>query len=384
MSRGDNPFPVAVSSDRAAERACLRAGLRQCRFVQSPVPASVVDPVEREILRATRQSHKEYAFDGTHDPTRPALYWFQESVEGPVLFAVFYTQACRWSQCLGCNLPARMSAQKVGFRALMAQVDRLFSEPAVCARAPALRKLIVSNNGSVLDEETFSSTALIYLIAKANLHLPGLAVLSLETRIEYVDPAELEFIARALREGDSPTTLEVAVGFEAFDDRIRNDVFRKGLKLAPFEALVRMLARYGFRLKCYFMQKPVPGMTDDEAIRDVQAAIEYLAGLAKDTGVAINLHLNPTFAAYGTLLEQSYVRGEYRPPQLADVARAVVHAEGRPLTVFVGLSDEGLACPGGSFLRPGDEVWVRRLEALNRTQDYRELRACLGEAAACS
>ena len=44
-----------------------------------------------------------------------------------------------------------------------------------------MRKIIVSNNGSVLDEVTFSSTALIYLMAKLNLHLPNLAVLTLET-----------------------------------------------------------------------------------------------------------------------------------------------------------------------------------------------------------
>lgn len=53
------------------------------------------------------------------------------------------------------------------------------------------RKVIVSNNGSVLDEATFPSSALIYLIARLNLHFPNLTVLCLETGVEYVDiPAE--------------------------------------------------------------------------------------------------------------------------------------------------------------------------------------------------
>lgn len=346
--------------------------------VNGPDQPPVADKIRREILAATNRSRKDYAFDEAHDPRRPALFWFQESVEGLILFAVFYTQACRWSRCRGCNLPSKMSTQHVGFRALMAQVDWLLSHPEVVERALRLRKVIVSNNGSVLDEQTFSSTALIYLIAKLNLHLPHLRVLSLETRIEYVDVAELEFIARALREGETPTCLELAVGFEAFDDRIRNDVFRKGLTLDQFEALCRTLARYGFRLKCYFMQKPVAGMSDEDGVRDIQAAIDYLHQQATAASLAINLHLNPTYVATGTPLEEQFRQGAYTPPRLADVARAALHAEGKSLTVFLGLSDEGLACPGGSFLRSGEEPVLAQLEAFNRTQDFAWLRAAGG------
>lgn len=332
---------------------------------------------ERRILEATAHGQKHYAFDETHDPTRPADFWFQESQEGPILFVVFYTQACRWSRCLGCNLPARMSQHHIGYRPLMAQMDYLFEQPEVAARGPTLRKAIISNNGSVLDEHTFSSTALIYLIARLNLHLPQLAVLSLETRTEYVDTAELEFIARALAEGETPTRLELAIGFEAFDDRIRNAVFQKGLALERFETLCRAVAQHGFHLKCYFMQKPVPGMSDEEAVQDIHRAIDYLCDKSREHGVWINLHLNPTYVAFGTVLERCFQRGEYSPPRLRDVARAALHAEGKPITVFLGLSDEGLSCPGGSFIRPGEEPVLRALEAFNQTQNFSRLREVL-------
>ncbi|MBI5386051.1 MAG: hypothetical protein HZA90_15355 [Verrucomicrobia bacterium] len=335
------------------------------------------ESVETQVFAASGQDQKDFAFDEAHDPTRPADFWFQESDEGTILFVVFYTQACRWSRCLGCNLPARMSQRHVGFRNMMAQVDFLFALPEVMERRLTLRKVIVSNNGSVLDERTFSSTALIYLIAKLNLHLPNLAVLSLESRVEYVDEAELEFIARALEEGDTPTKLELAIGFEAFDDRIRNEVFKKGLSLAQFESLCGLVARYGFRLKCYFMQKPVPGMSDDAAVQDMHRAIDYLCGQSRRHGCPINLHLNPTYAAFGTALERSLRQGGYSPPRLADVARAALHAEGRPLSVFLGLSDEGLACEGGSFVRPGEGPLLEKLETFNRTQDFALLREVL-------
>lgn len=332
------------------------------------------DKIEKQILKGTQKGHKEYEFDERHNPREPAQMWFQQSDEGEILFVVFYSQACRWSRCLGCNLPSKMSTGHIDFKALMAQIDSLFGHPEVLMRYNTLGKVIVSNNGSVLDETTFSSTALMYLIAKLNLHLPRLSTLSLETRVEYVDIEELEFIARALKEGDTPRVLELAIGFEAFDDRIRNQIFDKGLKLEAFEKLCRMLTTHDFHLKCYFMQKPVPGMSDDEAVLDVRQAIDYFSEQALEHGLKINLHLNPTYVAYGTILEESFRNGEYQPPQLRDVARAALHGEGKSISIFLGLSDEDLACEGGAFMRPHEEALVVKLEEFNRTQNYDILR----------
>ena len=98
---------------------------------------------------------------------------------------------------------------------------------------------------AVLDEDTFSSTALMYLLTQINLKFPNISVLALETRPEYTDFAELEFLYRALQESDTPTKLELAIGFEAFDEKVRNDVFQKGLSLDIFEELVKRMAPFG-------------------------------------------------------------------------------------------------------------------------------------------
>ncbi len=329
------------------------------------------------MRKATEGAGKHYGFQDGHDAAAPADWWFQESHEGLVLFVVMYTLACRWARCTGCNLPSVASGKVVPFDQVMKQADWLFEDPGIRPRLGDIEKVILSNNGSVLDEETFSSTALMYFVAQCNLHLPKLAVLSMETRPEYVDIAELEFLARALAEGPIHTRLELAIGFEAFDEEIRNHAFQKGLSLRAFEELVAKIAPYGFHLKCYFMQKPVPSMSDAEAVDDVHRAIDYLDGVAGRFGVPINLHLNPTYVASGTPIEEAFLRGEYTPPRLADVAAAVRGAAGRGLSVFIGLSDEGLAAAEGSFIRPGEEAAVAALNEFNRTQDY----ACLDAVA---
>ena len=326
--------------------------------------------VEKQIVFGSEKAGKTYEFEQNHDPTKLAQMWFQQSEEGLILFAVFYTQACRWSRCLGCNLPSKVSREPVSYKALIAQIDNLFADPEVESRRDRIQKAIISNNGSVLDEATFSSTALMYLIAKMNLNLPNMSVLSMESRPEYVDSAELEFISRALAEGDTPTTLEIAIGFEAFDDHIRNDVFDKGLTLETFEKLVEKMAPHKFRLKCYFMQKPVPGMSDEQAVADIWKAVDYLSRIQDEYGIHINMHLNPTYAASGTALETAFKKGRFTPPRLVDVAKAAFYAKNKGLSIFIGLSDEGLAVDGGSFIVPGSEGLVACLEEFNRSQDF--------------
>ncbi len=57
-------------------------------------------------------------------------------------------------------------------------------------------------------------------------------------------------------------------------------------------------------------------------------------------------------------------------------------AEGKAITVFVGLCDEHLACKGGSFVRAGDERLMSELQAFNRSQDFAALRAALAKTVA--
>jgi radical SAM enzyme (TIGR01210 family) len=327
--------------------------------------------VKEQIRSGYLESGKSYGYNDDHDPTKPAQLWFQQCDEGLLLFIVFYTQACRWSRCLGCSLPSKCSEKHISFLDIMAQIDYVFTEyPEVLKRRGDIKKIIISNNGSVLDEDTFSSTALMYLMSQVNVHFPNLHVLSLETRPEYVDDAELEFISRALREGDTPTELEITIGMEVFDDEVRNDIFRKGLNLDVLEEFVRRIAERNFSLKVYLMQKPVPGMTDQEAIDDIQDGIDYLAGLATKYNARINVHINPTYVGRGTQLEKFFADGDYEPPQLVDVARAARHAAGKGVSVYIGLSDEGLSVEGGSFIRETEGLIVDDLERFNTTQNF--------------
>lgn len=329
-----------------------------------------MNKISKQINRGMQEANKSFEFNEGHDKAQPAQMWFQESHEGLILFVVFYSQACRWAKCLGCNLLSMSSEHHVDYKSLVSQIDNLFLLPEVLEQKDRIRKIIISNNGSILDEQTFSSTALMYLMAKVNLNISNLNVLTIETRPEYVDLAELEFLKRSLEEGDTPTLLELAIGFEAYDEHIRNDLFMKGMSLEKFEEFIANIAPYKYAVKCYLMQKPVPEMSDEDAIDDVKKAIDYLSSISRKYCVKINIHLNPTYAAHSTYLGEQFSEGNYTPPQLLDVALAALHAKDKGISIFMGLYDEGLAVPGGSFIRNGDEELVTELEKFNRNQDF--------------
>jgi radical SAM enzyme (TIGR01210 family) len=308
----------------------------------------------------------------SHPKNRPWGYWFQNSQEGEILFIVFFAKACRWDHCTGCNLPRQMSPTPIPLKDQLEQVDWVFSQTDVAEKLGAIQKVIVSNNGSVLDEETFASTTLIYLIANCNKLLPNLRLLTLETRAEYVDTLELDFLARVLKEGATKTFLELAIGVEIFEENARNKTFRKGLTDQQLVDLIEKLAKHGFALKCYFMQKPIPEFSDEAAIADIVQALEWLQSQATKHHLPISMHLNPAFGARGTALGQDFLDKRWAPTSLTNVARAIQlgRAKAPNIPIFVGLSDENLALPGSSFRDlPDYEAMAPKLEAWNATQE---------------
>ncbi len=109
-----------------------------------------------------------------------------------------------------------MSKHYIDFKSIMRQIDFVFDYVLNSQQKVDLKKIIISNNGSILDQDTFSTTALMYFTAKMNMHCPNISTLTIESRPEYIDPEELEVLSRAIKEGDTPTELEIAIGFEAF------------------------------------------------------------------------------------------------------------------------------------------------------------------------
>lgn len=75
----------------------------------------------------------------------------------------------------------------INYEHITNQIDYVFDN----VDTSDVNKIIFSNGGSMLDKDTFSSTALIYLVYKLNKDHKNVKIISIESRLEYVDKCEL-------------------------------------------------------------------------------------------------------------------------------------------------------------------------------------------------
>ncbi len=305
------------------------------------------------------------------DPRRPVYHGLRESPSGTELVIAFYTRGCLYGACSFCSLPALSAgALNIGDEDIRAQAD--FALASLAGRDLArVRRVSVYNSGSVLDQRTLPTPALFHLIEKVAA-MPELALVSLDTRAEFVEPQELDGLKARL----GRAALELSIGYEARDARMRNRILRKGLSERAFQDLCALLASKGVRLKAYVMVKPDVALSDARAALEAVRTLDHLAATGKRLGLSISAHLNPAYVARGSRLEKEFREQGYVPPRLWTVVDSILPCENLGLPIQVGLDTEGLAVKGGTFHNCGRcDARVRKaLEAFSATQDYGPLK----------
>jgi hypothetical protein len=172
-------------------------------------------------------------------------------------------------------------------------------------------ELDLFNSGNFLNPDEVPVEAQVGLL-RQSASLPDLRVVVVESRPEYITEPSLEALHKALPRGPQ---LEVGIGLDAYDDRLRQRILRKGIPRRAFESAVRRLGSTSTGLLCYVMLKPWD-MTNDEASADAFQCAQYAHEVAQRYGVECRIALEPTFVVPGTPLAQLYKDGSYTPPSL--------------------------------------------------------------------
>ncbi len=205
---------------------------------------------------------------------------------------------------------------------------------------------MLSNNGSILDDKTISIESLSYCVQQAVINLPRLKKIIFETRIDdYTNIHQLQVLEQLVKNFNLSIALELAIGFEIFDDYLRNDYYRKGLEKKVLEDKIQVLSQYNVSLKVYMMFKAVPDefMNLESAIQDLNNASEYFSKLSEQYNVKINLHISPTYLAPGTQLYKDYKNKKYSPPSINDID-TMFHSltVKKNLSYYISMNNEGL------------------------------------------
>ncbi len=277
---------------------------------------------------------------------QPMEFWFYNSMLGKALFLILYTPKCRYAKCSGCNLPS-LSSQKTTTSPseVYKQVDYVLNESISIGEKSDIKEVILSNNGNLFDIKTMPTLSLLYTINALIEEFPQLQKIIIESRIEYLSEHQLKTINEVLSAHEERNVqIEIALGFEIFDDELRNGYYNKGFYKSHLEKLMPLFGKYNISLKFYMMYKSIPQMSTEDAIIDINNAAKYASELVNMYDVQINMHISPTYVAVGTLLEKEFNEGNYTPPGPKEIGSLCDDLSiFENISYYISLNDEGLS-----------------------------------------
>ncbi len=223
---------------------------------------------------------------------KPKVWIEKERLNGKIVDCttiILKTRGCRWNACYMCGYTH--DSYPASKEELIDQINY-----ALKVKTPVVK---IFTSGSFFDELEIPREVRDYIRRK--IAKIGVDKLIVESRPEFIqDDILSEF------EG---LHLEVGIGLETANDKIRDLCVNKGFSFSEFERAAKKLREWGFRVKCYLLLKP-PFLSENEAIEDVFKSIEKV----KDLVDVVSLNL--TNIQKGTLVERLWFSKLYRPPWL--------------------------------------------------------------------
>ena len=282
------------------------------------------------------------------DDTSATHYHLLRKFKGDVdLLLILNTMRCFYN-CSFCDLPAKSSEAHIGGGEIAAQMLSGLSRYA--DSFDVIDRVTLSNEGSVFDQATFDPGILVE-IARAIDVIPNIRRLVLETRPEFVSSERVEELLNAARH----CILDILVGFETQDDRIRNVTLGKRQSRESLTAMLDALAkRNRVAVTSYVLVKPDPAQTDEEAIVEAKQTVNFLIAETSRRSIPLSVRLNPMYIANKTRWAAKIVPGQFKPPRLSDVFEIARWTEQQGVPAYVGLSTEGLAGPESSYRSRSD------------------------------
>lgn len=278
--------------------------------------------------------------------SKPIIWKEKERLDGEIvecMTLILRTRGCRWDQCYMCGYTN--DAYPAGEEELIQQIDHAFEQ------LKGEQVLKVFTSGSFFDDAEVPPKIRAHLLERFNQ--AGLKKLIVESRPEYITEDRLKEF-----EG---VKLEVGIGLETANDRIRELCINKGFSFDDFKRAATVLRNKGFRVKCYLLLKP-PFLAEGEAIEDAINSV-----IAAKYYVDV-FSLNLTNVQKGTLVERLWRAKLYRPPWLWSAIEVLREAKEAGVEI---LSDPVAAGKqrGPHNCGKCDEKVARAIRGFSLTQD---------------
>lgn len=247
-------------------------------------------------------------------PERPTAVWMGKDVldGNPIaaLTVIFRTAGCRWNNCTMCGYVYDSARIPPSHDELMKQFEYAISR---CGDEEFIVKIFTS--GSFLDDGEINPATRKEMLSRLGADARVKKVIA-ETRPEYVTAEKVAESVAALRK-----RFEVAIGLETSNDMIRHDCINKGFSFSDFVRASNIAKETGSTVKAYLLLKP-PFLSEGAGMNDTVNSINETAPYAGT--ISVNL----CNVQKGTLVDEMFENGDYRPPWLWSAVEVMKKGKG--------------------------------------------------------
>ncbi len=213
---------------------------------------------------------------------------------------ILKTRGCFWARHSGCTMCGYFndSIQDITEKEMEEQLE------IAVQKYNGERIIKIFTSGSFLDGKEVPLNLQIKILKKFFEKADRILI---ESRPEFIKNLDLL--------GGIPgnKTLEVAIGLESANDRVRKYSINKGFTFSEWMDAAKAVVDRNMQLKTYILIKPA-FLAEEESIKDALLSVKKIAGIS-DT-----VSFNPVAIHANTLVEYLWKRGVYRPPWLWSVA----------------------------------------------------------------
>ncbi len=270
-----------------------------------------LNKIQEIILESSGKARRDsIARRRSKDLSRPSASWTTDAKigddTGRATSIVLATVGCSYARgesggCTMCSYLLDGTEKRPTSEQLVLQFASVLS--SLSGEGPLSIKLYTS--GSFLDEDEVSLEArndILHKIAQDN----RITEVVIESRPEYVTDETMVAIRRIL----GGRLIEIGIGLESSNDRIRSICINKGFTLADFKEALKIASKHDIGVRAYVLLKP-PFLSESSALQDTLKTIQDCSDLGVST-----VSLNPVNVQKNTLVESLWERGEYRPAWL--------------------------------------------------------------------
>ncbi|BAP63194.1 archaeosine biosynthesis radical SAM protein RaSEA [Methanococcus maripaludis] len=293
-----------------------------------------------DYLKNIREKHLKKRKE--RNPDYPIAVWIQDDVFRDKTFGqsftiILRTKGCRWAYesggCTMCSYLMDASPAEITSENLKNQFDSAVEKYKDQLNKNMSIKLFTS--GSFLDTFEIPLETREYIFKR--IEEMGAKEVAIESRAEFVTPKNMESIKNILS-----CNIEIGVGIESLNERIRNVAIHKGVPTKAIENAFSVAEEYDVGIKAYILIKP-PFISEKEAIID---AIDT-ANKCIEMGCS-RISFCPASIHKGTLIETLWKKNQYRPPFLWSILEILKEVKSKNPDALVMCDTAGVSSKRGA------------------------------------